>query len=213
MTLIDDPSTSIRSRGLRILSVFLPRFPPKLLQQTGLGPVFEDAVHPTLLFLPSITPADESVRLLPSVYRALDVLAEVRFGEGEKDIAERTKFFDRIMREGILGGFFHVAEYPAIIEVIIEQLSIVVSRMGINSVKHLKVFPYLASNLVNMRLTNDPLGYNSRSFNYFDRSVHHSFTTVYSHRCVIGLNPKRLAKDQSRRSSEENTYGSGKLLG
>jgi hypothetical protein len=122
-----------------MLSTFVPRFPPKILLQTGLGPVFEDAIHPTLLFLPSLTPVEESLQLLPPSYKALEVLAEVRFAEDGQDTAERVKFFDRVIREGVLAGFFHAAEHPAIIEVILTQLSVFVSKMGIQSVKHLKV--------------------------------------------------------------------------
>src|ERR1700726_550864 len=51
LTLLDDPSTVVRVRGLRILSDLLKRIPSKILQQTGLAEVFEDAVMPTLLFL------------------------------------------------------------------------------------------------------------------------------------------------------------------
>src|ERR1700709_264859 len=106
LTLLDDPSTPIRSRGLSILSNFLPKFPPKILQQTGLGPVFEDAILPTLLFLPSITPAEESLQLLPPAYRALEVLTDVRFqGQEKKEKGEKMSFFDRVLRKGILPGY------------------------------------------------------------------------------------------------------------
>jgi hypothetical protein len=125
-----------------ILSLFLPKFPLKLLTQTGLGPVFEDAILPTLLFLPSITPLEESLQLLPPAYKALETLSVARFGEDEKEKIEKMKFFDRVLRKGILMGYFHAQEHPAIVEVLMTQLAFVVSEMGIYSVKHLKVRLY-----------------------------------------------------------------------
>lgn len=139
LTLIDDPTTSIRARGLMILSVFLPKLPSNLLAQTGLGPVFEDAILPTLLFLPSITPEEESLQLLTPAYKALEVLAVARFGDDEKEKREKMKFFDCILRKGILMGYFHAQEIPAIVEVLMVELSVIISNMGIYSVKHLKV--------------------------------------------------------------------------
>jgi hypothetical protein len=82
---------------------------------------------------------EESLQLLPPSYKALEILAEVRFTEGKEDAVEMMKFFDRMIREGVLAGFFHAAEHPAIIEVIIKQLSFIIWKMGIHSVKHLKV--------------------------------------------------------------------------
>ncbi|KAG9243773.1 hypothetical protein BJ878DRAFT_104058 [Calycina marina] len=136
LTLLDDGSTSIRVRGLALLTTFLPKFSAKLLQQTGLGPVFEDAIHPTLLFLPSLTPIEESLQLLPAAYTALAALCDARFAATGD--SERVKFLDKIVRHGILPGYLHSSESLAIIQVLVHELSNVVSRLGVYSVKHLK---------------------------------------------------------------------------
>jgi hypothetical protein len=151
LTILDDPSTPIRSRGLSILCSFLPKMGGRLLKQSGLGEVFEDAVMPTLMFLPSITPADESVQLLKPAYEALLVLGDVRSGieeteKGREQVSEqeRMKFYDRIMRRGILTGYMHAYEHPSIVELLMGQMGILVEKMGVNAVKHLKVNrPYL----------------------------------------------------------------------
>ena len=138
LTLLDDSNTPIRTRGLKILSAFLPKFSQKLLSQTGLGPVFEDAIHPTLLFLPSITPVEESLLLLPAAYRALGVLCEVQFPN--TDDAGRLRLLDRIIRHGILPGYLHSSQILVLVNVLVTELCTTVSRMGVHSVKHLKVY-------------------------------------------------------------------------
>jgi hypothetical protein len=154
LTLLDDTSTPIRSRGLQILSLFLPKLTSKLLAQTGLGEVFEDAISPTLLYLPSITPLEESVQLLPAAYKALFVLGDVRFSLGEEKAEKgRIKFFDKIMRKGVLMGYLHANEHPPIVEILTSQIATIVAKMGIHSVKYLKdILPILSTVLT------DPFG-------------------------------------------------------
>jgi hypothetical protein len=147
VTLLDDPSTPIRSRALSILSSFLPKIGGKRLKQTGLAEVFEEAVMPTLMFLPSITPVDESMQLLPPAYNALFVLADVRWGKASnaeiepesKVSAEKLKFYDHIMRKGILTGYGHAHEHVKIVVLLTEQIGFIVEKMGLAAVKHLKV--------------------------------------------------------------------------
>jgi hypothetical protein len=128
----------------------MPLLTPTILTQTGLGEVFEDAITPTLMFLPNITPVDESVQLLEPAYHALIVLGQVLYGEEMKDgktvkaqkgkKEEEMKFWDRVIRKGVLMGYAHASEHPAIVEVLLRNLGVVVEKMGIDAVKHLKVF-------------------------------------------------------------------------
>ncbi|KAH8594490.1 hypothetical protein B0O99DRAFT_625064 [Bisporella sp. PMI_857] len=144
LTLIDDPSTSVRLRGLNILSTFLPKFPSPILAQTGLAPVFEDAIHPTLLFLPSLTPVEESVQLLPAAYVALNALCDARFAE--KNDKERIKFLDQVIRRGVLPGYQYASEHPAIVHILVKELASTTGKLGIHSVKHLKdILPILSA--------------------------------------------------------------------
>ena len=112
---------------------------------------------PTLMFLPNLTPVDESVQLLEPAYYALIILGSVLYENTEKDggskeqkngkekgnIARRgddgLKFWDRVLRKGILMGYAHANEHPAIVEVLVRNLGLVIAKMGLNAVKHLKV--------------------------------------------------------------------------
>jgi hypothetical protein len=112
--------------------------PSKLLQQTGLGEVFEDAVMPTLLFLPELTPVEESVSLLRSAYLALSSLGEAIYPHKEER-SSKMKFLDRIMRQGVLRGFIHSGENMRIAELLLEEAMSLFNSMGIHAVKYLKV--------------------------------------------------------------------------
>lgn len=138
LTLLDDSTTRIRARGLDILNSFLQKFPNNILRDTGLSSVFEEAIFPTLHFLPSITPEDESIQLLRPAYTTLLTLAGKM--NVSKDSKVKDKFLDKVLREGIFSAYFQAKEHIRIVEVLIREAGSIVSEMGIHAVKHLKVF-------------------------------------------------------------------------
>jgi hypothetical protein len=103
--------------------------------------VFEDAIFPTLSFLPSLTPEQESVDLLVPAYDALLILARKQPAVGKEGIAGAPKnsFLDRMLREGVLGGYFHAKDHVRIVEVLCQQTAAILDEMGVHAVKHLKV--------------------------------------------------------------------------
>lgn len=109
-----------------------------MLQKTGLSEVFEDAVMPTLLFLPNLTPVEESLRLLTHAYLALLSLGNVRYPTREER-NNKLKFLDRIMRQGVLPGFIHSGENVRIAELLLKEVITLFDSMGIHAVKYLKV--------------------------------------------------------------------------
>ena len=137
LTLVDDPSTRIRARGLEILAAFLQKMPKQKLRETGLANVFEEAIMPTLLYLPNLTPVDESVQLLNPAYAALLALAG-RLST-DKETMERDKLLDKVLRDGVFTAYSHAREHVRIVELLFGQIRTIVTMMGINSVKHLKV--------------------------------------------------------------------------
>ena len=137
LTLLDDTFTIIRLRGLRVLGDLVVRIPSKILRQTGLGDVFEEVVIPTLLFLPELTPIEESISLLTSAYLALLSLGEARYSTKEEWI-NKMRFLDRVMRQGVLQGFIHSRDNVRIAELLVRQTINLFESMGIYSVKYLK---------------------------------------------------------------------------
>ena len=126
-------ATPIRVRGLAILGEFLKKLPSDTLKNTGLHSVFEQAVLPTLLFLPTLTPEKESVQLLEPAYESLLTLA---WKLGKED---KLKLLDKVMRDGIFAGYFHSKEQVRIVEILVQKAGKVVTAMGLVAVKHLKV--------------------------------------------------------------------------
>lgn len=96
--------------------------------------MFEQAVMPTLMFLPSITPEEESLQMLPLAYAALLGLIQC-----SKDATSKDKLFDKILREGVFAGYFHAKEHVKIVQALLVQTKSVVTAMGLQAVKHLKV--------------------------------------------------------------------------
>lgn len=143
LALLDDGTTRIRRRGLLILDSFLEKFPSNILRDTGLASVFGDAVFPTLHFLPSITPEEESVLLLEAAYTALLSLArkmEPKAGKAEpQSSAPKSKLLDKVLRDGVFSAYFHVKDHVRIVELLLLQTSKILDEMQISAVKHLKV--------------------------------------------------------------------------
>ncbi|KAG4030764.1 hypothetical protein MFRU_011g02180 [Monilinia fructicola] len=178
LTLLDSPSNSIRVHTLQLLPSLFFKMGDKILLQTGLGDVFEDAIHPVLLFLPSLTPVDDTLKLLPVGYKALYALCDARWPERKEGEADtrlaglmhkpskptanpskspaqlRLAFLDRIIRQAILPAHLHCQEIPSVVEILISQISIIIPKMGIWGVRHLKdILPVTSNILINPFLT------------------------------------------------------------
>ncbi|KAI3401371.1 hypothetical protein diail_11455 [Diaporthe ilicicola] len=142
LTLLDESTTRIRRRGLLILDSFLESFPANILRDTGLASVFEDAVTPTLHFLPSITPEEESGILLEAAYTALLSLArktDTKAGNAEPNSSSpKAKLLDKVLRDGVFSAYFHVKDHVRIVEVLLVQTAKILDEMRIHAVKHLK---------------------------------------------------------------------------
>lgn len=136
--MIDDTSVTYKVKGCNCLMVLLRVCPATLLERTGLGEVFENAVMPCLLYLPSLTEEAESLQMLRAAYPALIALALARFPD-EKDRTARMRALDRILRQGVLKGYAYAGEHVKIAELLVQQIIKLVNEMGIESVKHLKV--------------------------------------------------------------------------
>lgn len=133
VTLLEEPTAWFRARGLTALDAFLKRLPFNILRNTGLNSVFEQAVLPTLLFLPTLTPEKESLQLLEPAYESLLTLAWKLSKE------DKVKLLDKVLREGVFAGYFHSKEHVLIVEILVRKAGQVVRGMGLEAVKHLKV--------------------------------------------------------------------------
>ncbi|KAI0173324.1 hypothetical protein GGR52DRAFT_381226 [Hypoxylon sp. FL1284] len=175
LTLLDEPGPeALRVRALGLLRAFWARCPAGLMRRTGLADVFEQAVFPALLCLPTLTPDDESLEILGAAYPALIEMAGLVADLPEADLSSlettspdaaskqqqkqeltqaQRNLLDKIVREGILVGYHHAREHIQIVGLLCEMLVCIINGMGILAVKHLKEFIPMASDILT-----DPFG-------------------------------------------------------
>ncbi|KAI4110231.1 MAG: hypothetical protein LQ345_007039, partial [Seirophora villosa] len=143
LAIVDDVSITYKIKGCSLLLLFLNVCPASLLERTGLGEIFHATLVPYLLYLPSLTPEEESIPVLDATYTALIALTKARYGTSDTE-SPRTRALDVIFRYGVLKGYAHAGENVRIARLLMEKSSDLVSAMGLHCVKHLKDFipPY-----------------------------------------------------------------------
>ncbi|OHF01408.1 hypothetical protein CORC01_03164 [Colletotrichum orchidophilum] len=144
LALLDDPDTKFKAKGLSVLSDFLAKCPAKVLVETGLGSIFEQSLFPCLLSLPTLTPEKESLQLLGPAYSAIIQLAKMQFPEA-KARDKKNKLLTRLLREGILPGYWQSSEYVEIVELLARQTISIVNELGFFATTHLKAIPQVFS--------------------------------------------------------------------
>ncbi|KAK3112223.1 CCA tRNA nucleotidyltransferase, mitochondrial [Teratosphaeriaceae sp. CCFEE 6253] len=157
LTLMDDWEARYKRTGAELSRHLLEVTPPLLLERTGLGDVFADALMPYLSHIPSVTPEEESLALLSAVYPTLLALSRTRYPStpqpGSKMTAasaarSRVQFLDHILRMGIIQGYSLSDQYPRVVAVLLQQLPPLLGELGIESVKHLQyLLPILTATL------------------------------------------------------------------
>ncbi|KAI4123291.1 MAG: hypothetical protein LQ338_005340 [Usnochroma carphineum] len=140
LTLIDDISTPTKIKGCTLLLALLQTCPSLLLQRSGLGEIFHNTLLPYLLYLPSLTPEEESLPLLNATYTALIALTQARFPDATPTTTTTSKIkaLDAIFRYGILKGYAHAGENVRVASLLMRKSRDLVDVMGTYCVKHLK---------------------------------------------------------------------------
>lgn len=145
LALIDDSTIRFKVRGCEFLTLFLKRVPPPLLQRTGLGEVFQNALMPCLLYLPSLVEENESIEILKGAYVAVILLVQVQF-PGDKHRTQRMISLEKVLTDGVFKGYAHAGENVKIAEFLIQMMINLVKELGIDVVKYSKVLPCLPAN-------------------------------------------------------------------
>ncbi|PNP83682.1 hypothetical protein FNYG_03245 [Fusarium nygamai] len=134
LALVESESTKTKARGLMTTREFMNRCPAQVLQNTGIGRVFADVTFPLLLYLPSVTPEDESTTILIPAY---DVLIKLAQATGDTNSIERRRLFDKILRDGVFAGYFHASQHTRIVRALLQKATAVINSLGIYTIKHL----------------------------------------------------------------------------
>lgn len=140
LALIDDSTIRFKVRGCEFLTLFLKTVPSPLLQRTGLGEVFQNALMPCLLCLPSLVGEEnESIEILEAAYVAVILLNQVQFPGRGKNRTQRMISLEKVLTDGIFKGYAHAGENVKIAELLIQKIISLVKELGIEVVKYSKV--------------------------------------------------------------------------
>lgn len=138
LALVEATDSKLKAMGLKVLRAFLEKCPANILQETGLGDIFEQSVFPILLSLPRLTPEDESLELLEPAYAAAIGLASAQFPD-DRTRHQKKRFLARLLRQGLLAGHYHASEYPDIMETLSRQASTIVQQLGTCTIPYSRV--------------------------------------------------------------------------
>lgn len=161
LSMLDDVDTEYKAQGCELLKLLLDKTPPTLLKRTGLGDVFEEALMPCLGYLPTLTPEDESARLLAVAYPALISLSNAleipSITSNHQMQSRRIQLLDNLIRKGVLMTFTYCPEHAKITTVTTTNLTAILTSLGLDSVKHLPfLLPMLSSILTHPFVTASP---------------------------------------------------------
>ncbi|RAL14851.1 tRNA adenylyltransferase [Aspergillus homomorphus CBS 101889] len=168
LALIDDEHLPHKVRGCTLLTQLLRPIRESqsdILHRTNLCSVFEDAIRPCLLSLPTITPEDDSIRLLGTAYQALHALLTTSYATTNKPelIARQTK----TLRDNLIPSFHHISStspittpssastltsfpHPRLSTLLLNEIQGTVTTLGIESTKYLQeTIPLIYSTLTN----------------------------------------------------------------
>jgi tRNA nucleotidyltransferase (CCA-adding enzyme) len=178
LSLLDDGDIAQKKAGcdlLRVLCSHLVRCESRILNRTRLTKAFEDSLAHNMLLLPSLTPEEESLQILSSLYPTYRALVAASFtatssftrsSTGKPTAApkdrllvssevldqqtSRQAMLDRILRNGILAGYMHASDHVQIATLLVSEISYVVTMMGASSAKYLStLLPMLRVILTN----------------------------------------------------------------
>ncbi|KAF7716156.1 Uncharacterized protein PECH_005432 [Penicillium ucsense] len=163
LALIDDNSLTFKRIGCELFSKVLQPIQKSgsdILLRTNLTSVFEDAIAPCLLSLPTITPEDDSLKLLGAAYPALLSLFQTAYEaprpKSSKDQAEKAKEkyiakVTKILRSNLVSSFHHISSstpatlstsasfpHPRLSAFLVEWMIVFIKELGIHTTKYLQ---------------------------------------------------------------------------
>ncbi|OGM45906.1 hypothetical protein ABOM_006070 [Aspergillus bombycis] len=175
LALIDDDTTTIKTKGctlLRNLLTPIQETKSPILHRTNLTSVFEDALKPCLLSLPTITPEPDSISLLKEAYPALLTLQKTTYTltpspQTKPQSSKLETYISRLtttLRENLIPSFHHISStnptslspdfasfpYPRLSTLLLEQVVALLGELGIHTTKFLReIVPLVHDTLAN----------------------------------------------------------------
>lgn len=183
LNLIDDHEVGIKAKGCDftlLLSRRIGKNAQAIWDRTGVNRIFIDSIEPCLLYLPPSVSPSESAHLLSA---ALPALIEVATRLDTDD--ETTIFLDTLVRRGILKGMSQAGSNIELGMVLMEQLKVLIERLGINVVRHLKPLTIMFVSILSDPFAAAYLPYLDLSCDVFIVLVKNSGPRAYGYRYDI----------------------------
>jgi hypothetical protein len=175
LALIDDNNLKFKEMGCELLIKILQPIHQSgsdILVRTNLTSVFEDAITPCLLSLPTITPEESSIQLLGAAYPALLSLFKTVYktpspknskDQNEKDRETYAAKISKVLRSNLISSFHHISSstataistsvsfpHPRLSTFLLECITTFVKELGINTTMYLQeIVPVLYTTLSN----------------------------------------------------------------
>lgn len=175
LALIDDSNLTFKRMGCELFTKILQPIHQSgsdILFRTNLTSVFEDAITPCLLSLPTITPEDSSIQLLGAAYPALLSLFKTVYktpspkkskDQNDEDREIYAAKISKILRSNLISSFHHICSstptaistsasfpHPRLSTFLLEWITAFVKELGINTTKYLQeIVPVLCTTLTN----------------------------------------------------------------
>ncbi|KAF3929213.1 hypothetical protein AA313_de0203940 [Arthrobotrys entomopaga] len=136
LTTLDEGDIVSKSRACEILNHVIRSVSPQFLSRTGLGSVFEEAISPCLHYVPPLTPINHASRSFKAAVAAFVALSTRRYADKENETM-RYQALDKILRDGVFHGMTYAGDNVKMVEVFLEETSMLVGLMGVRCVRHL----------------------------------------------------------------------------
>ncbi|KAJ5737011.1 uncharacterized protein N7483_002136 [Penicillium malachiteum] len=181
LSLIDDSNISFKAQGCQLLTQLLKSIRESgsdILIRTNLISVFEEAITPCLLSLPTITPEADSLKILRVAYPVLIDLLEAAYktpslrtpqSQIKKDKESFNTSLAKILRSNLISSFNHISSsssisgsnasfpHPLLSTFLMTRICAVLNKLGIETTKYLQdIIPVLQMTLSNPFGTSDP---------------------------------------------------------
>ncbi|CAG8507883.1 1622_t:CDS:2 [Paraglomus brasilianum] len=131
LTLLDNFDVTLKTRGITILDQILRKVNPTIIQRTGLGNVFYEAISACLMYQSEVSHA----QFLRPSYSAMLNLVSVAESRGSEAWFSKH---EKILRSHVLRGLVMAGDIIVIRRVLLEQIPVLVEYLDIVAVKYLK---------------------------------------------------------------------------
>ena len=143
LNISDDYDPGIKSKGNQLIGDLAQRAGNAFVKNTGLVPVFIDALVPSFSYLPPGVEPSISIVVTQSAIKSLIELTKV-----ESDEVKRLKILSKIVTDGIIRGIAHGANHIELTISFLKSMISIMPLMESNIIRHMSAFVKVFVNIL-----------------------------------------------------------------